>query len=297
MRKLSVLLALAIAGCPSPETTPPTDTTTDTPPGGEPTLLDIGAAQFVAGTAIDNPYFPLPVGASWVYEAQTPDGLEHDETLVSDAVKIVDGVEAVVVRDEVDLDGVLVEATGDVGHGGEVHSEARSPRGSAGSTFRTTRPVGTTALHRALEADESPEQGVVRGVRVGPLRIGQPLVQAVFGVLDAARDLEAELAQSRGADRDQQGMHGLPPGTEIVEAREHELRTGNIARVGEHHRTSRSRARSVSGSTAGYRTSSGAARSNSSLSRSGSTRPLSIMCRTSVRSCWCERSIFANACP
>ena len=82
-----------------------------TPNDDEVLLPDVSAATFVAG--VDNPYFPLPVGATWHYEATTDEGLETDDVLVTTDVKVVNGVDAVVVQDTVMLDGALVEDTFD----------------------------------------------------------------------------------------------------------------------------------------------------------------------------------------
>ena len=43
-------------------------------------LPDIDAASF-DGSEIDNEYYPLPVGATWSYEADGPDGFETIEAL------------------------------------------------------------------------------------------------------------------------------------------------------------------------------------------------------------------------
>jgi hypothetical protein len=85
--------------------------TGDVPPDEEVFLPDAAAATFVAG--VDNPYFPLPIGATWHYEAETDEGLETDDVFVTSDVNVVNGVDAVVVQDTVKLDGVLVEDTFD----------------------------------------------------------------------------------------------------------------------------------------------------------------------------------------
>lgn len=79
--------------------------------GPKPTLPDVDAATFVA--TVDNPYFPLPVGARWVYEAMGEDGLEHIEVEVLAETRDIMGVTATVVRDTVTLDGVVIEDTWD----------------------------------------------------------------------------------------------------------------------------------------------------------------------------------------
>ena len=68
-------------------------------------------ADFVAG--VDNPYWPLVPGARWTYESDTGGGLERIEVLVLEEAKTVAGVECVVVRDTVTLDGELIEDTYD----------------------------------------------------------------------------------------------------------------------------------------------------------------------------------------
>jgi len=68
-------------------------------------------AHFVAG--VDHPYFPLPVGATWVYHGDSEDGLEVITVTVTPQTRVVDGVTAVVVRDRSTLDGRLTEDTFD----------------------------------------------------------------------------------------------------------------------------------------------------------------------------------------
>jgi hypothetical protein len=82
----------------------------------DPTLPDADAAEFRDGQAVDNPYFPLPVGATWVYEAESDEGLERIEIEVLDPAvesKTVNGVVATVVEDTVYLDGEIIEYTHD----------------------------------------------------------------------------------------------------------------------------------------------------------------------------------------
>jgi hypothetical protein len=78
----------------------------------EPVLPDVTEARFVSG--VDNPYFPLPVGATWILDATTVDGgLERIAIEVLDETRDIQGVAATVVRDTVTLDGVLLEDTHD----------------------------------------------------------------------------------------------------------------------------------------------------------------------------------------
>lgn len=71
----------------------------------------IDPADFV--DAIDNPYLPFAVGSRWVYEGDSAEGHERVVVEVTDQRKEVMGVSAVVVRDTVHADGVIVEDTFD----------------------------------------------------------------------------------------------------------------------------------------------------------------------------------------
>jgi hypothetical protein len=71
----------------------------------------INPADFVA--TIDNPYFPLTPGTTYIYEGITERGLEHVETTVTTDTKVILGVTCNVVRDTVTVDGVLAEDTFD----------------------------------------------------------------------------------------------------------------------------------------------------------------------------------------
>src|SRR5512137_1449756 len=69
----------------------------------------IDRANFV--TAIDNQYFPLTPGTTFIYEGQTAEGAERTEVYVSHQTKSILGVTCVEVMDNVSVDGKLVEAT------------------------------------------------------------------------------------------------------------------------------------------------------------------------------------------
>lgn len=68
-------------------------------------------ASFAA--TVDNPYFPLPRGATWVYRMHTDEGVEEDTVHVTGRTRDVAGVQAAVVHDRVRLDGRLIEDTWD----------------------------------------------------------------------------------------------------------------------------------------------------------------------------------------
>ena len=80
---------------------------------GEDRVPDFEAAVFTNPTAIDNTYLPLIPGTTLKYEAQTEDGVETIITEVLNTTRVVDGVECVVFRDRVFLDGLLIEDTHD----------------------------------------------------------------------------------------------------------------------------------------------------------------------------------------
>ena len=69
----------------------------------------IDPANFVG--VIDNPYMPLTPGTTFVYEGETPDGLEQDVVVVTHETKVILGVTCTVVTDTVTVDGEIVEDT------------------------------------------------------------------------------------------------------------------------------------------------------------------------------------------
>ena len=81
------------------------------PQTSEPVNLD--AADFT--TQIDNPYFPLPVGARWEIRVTDQEGLTQHETItvLDQTKKVADGVTTRVVHDVVREDGKLAEVTDD----------------------------------------------------------------------------------------------------------------------------------------------------------------------------------------
>jgi hypothetical protein len=71
---------------------------------GTPYVQTINPADFVA--VVDNPFLPFEPGMKWVY-----DGDEHNEVTVLPDTKLILGVAATVVHDQVFSDGVLAEDT------------------------------------------------------------------------------------------------------------------------------------------------------------------------------------------
>lgn len=71
----------------------------------------IDPANFVQ--VIDNPYMPLTPGTTFVYEADTPDGIETDVVTVTHDTKDILDVTCTVVTDTAYLDGEIIEDTVD----------------------------------------------------------------------------------------------------------------------------------------------------------------------------------------
>jgi len=69
----------------------------------------IDPANFVA--KIDNPFFPLVPGTTFIYKGQTSEGLMRDEFAVTHNTRVIDGVTCVEVHDSVFTDGELTEDT------------------------------------------------------------------------------------------------------------------------------------------------------------------------------------------
>lgn len=87
-------------------------------PESGPTIIDgillpnADEAVWVGG--VDNPYYPLPEGAIWQYEAILEDGsVETIDVNVEPDNRDVNGVSATVVYDVVKVDGVVAEETWD----------------------------------------------------------------------------------------------------------------------------------------------------------------------------------------
>ncbi|MGH8606479.1 MAG: hypothetical protein ACREX9_03370, partial [Gammaproteobacteria bacterium] len=60
---------------------------------------------------ITNPYTPLQAGRFWVYEKQTPEGLERIRIDVLPETRVIQGVTVTTARDVATLDGVVIEDT------------------------------------------------------------------------------------------------------------------------------------------------------------------------------------------
>jgi len=73
----------------------------------------IDAANFPTPKTIDNPFFPLQPGTTFVYEGQTADGFEHVEFAVTHATRVILGITCVEVHDVRKVAGKVVEDTRD----------------------------------------------------------------------------------------------------------------------------------------------------------------------------------------
>ncbi|MFH0983345.1 MAG: hypothetical protein V2A79_17640 [Planctomycetota bacterium] len=69
----------------------------------------IDPADFVS--VIDNPYFPLTPGTTFIYEGASAQGTEHVEVVVTHTIREILGVTCVEVHDTVSVNGDLIEDT------------------------------------------------------------------------------------------------------------------------------------------------------------------------------------------
>jgi len=76
-----------------------------------PVTDDINAENFT--TNIDNPFFPLQPGTTFIYKGSKEGSKQRDEFAVTDRTVVIDGVTCRVVHDKVFMQGVLQEDTFD----------------------------------------------------------------------------------------------------------------------------------------------------------------------------------------
>jgi hypothetical protein len=145
---IAVLLP-ALAGCGSSKSDSSTVQhagTSTFPQSSEPSNLN--PADFT--TKVDNPYFPLPVGARWDIRVTNQEGLvQHQVIQVTDKTRrIADGVEARVVHDVVYEHGKPVEITedwyaqdkdGNVWYFGENTAEINNGKRDTSGSFEAGR--------------------------------------------------------------------------------------------------------------------------------------------------------------
>ncbi len=114
MRRPALVMTIALLGaCTSAQApnTPTSAAPVALPAVGPPYEVQMDPASF--STTIDNPYFPLIPGSRWEYEGRSGGSTELNIVVVTDRTREVMGVETVVVKDTVWVDGALEELTFD----------------------------------------------------------------------------------------------------------------------------------------------------------------------------------------
>ena len=102
LRSIAVLAAvLALSACGGKSSS------SSLPQGTKPSKLD--PSKFT--TAIDNPYWPMKPGYHWVYRELEGGELQRVDVTVTDRTKVLGGVTARVVHDQVTRKGQVVEDT------------------------------------------------------------------------------------------------------------------------------------------------------------------------------------------
>ena len=117
MVRAAILAAFVLAGCsksaqivaPNPSRAGLQSSATNGVDADKPRADRKG--DFVPGS--DNPYFPLVPGTSFHYRSETADGIETEDMMVTGDTKRIQGVNTIVVKDIVRLDGEVIERTFD----------------------------------------------------------------------------------------------------------------------------------------------------------------------------------------
>jgi hypothetical protein len=116
---VAAIAVTALAGCTgSHGTAAPVAAVSDSPPATAPAATaaptctpTFDASSFVK--AINNPYYPLPVGRKMVYRGVRDGQKQTDTVTVTSRTKVIDGVSAMVVTDRADHNGTILEDTVD----------------------------------------------------------------------------------------------------------------------------------------------------------------------------------------
>jgi len=108
---LAAAVSVVAVGCGVGGSEPVARVTRNPAPVTMPYEPRIDPADFVA--EIDNPYLPLPVGRTLVFEGVSDGDRERIEITVTDRTREVMGVTTTVVRDRAFVEGALVEDTFD----------------------------------------------------------------------------------------------------------------------------------------------------------------------------------------
>ena len=103
-------LVLIVAACGRPAAESVAGPVIDPGDGGH-YVVDLDPARFTA--TVDNPWFSLPPGASWVYQGTADDAAERTDVVVTGQTRVVSGITATVVHDTVSTAGELIEDTYD----------------------------------------------------------------------------------------------------------------------------------------------------------------------------------------
>jgi hypothetical protein len=74
---------------------------------------DVRPAKFTNSTTITNPYHPVTAGKKYIYEGQTPEGLERIEEQRLTTTKTILGITCIVVNFKAYLNGKLIEEAWD----------------------------------------------------------------------------------------------------------------------------------------------------------------------------------------
>jgi hypothetical protein len=153
---LIAILILLAAGCGG-------SGGTALPQGSEPVELD--PADFVA--EIDNPYWPMVPGSTWVYRETDAEGaVQRVEVTVTDRSKTILGIEATVVHDVVSEDGEVIEDTydwyaqdadGNVWYLGEATKEFENGKVS---TTKGSWEAGVDGAQAGIIVPADPEVGM-----------------------------------------------------------------------------------------------------------------------------------------
>ena len=106
----STVVPASVTASPSPtDVVSPSPSAAALPQSSGQVTLD---PALFAGVALDNPYWPMKVGSTWVYRSTDADGaVQKVEITVTDKTKQILGITATVVHDIVTEDGETVEDT------------------------------------------------------------------------------------------------------------------------------------------------------------------------------------------
>jgi hypothetical protein len=147
------ILCTALVGCSGSSGGTPTPRTTTSPgTAASAASAAINPAEFT--DRIDNPWYPLPPGARWVYAGYEDGEHNRDVVVVTHRTKVIAGVRCVAVRDDVIVNGHVSEHTidyfaqhrdGSVWYFGEDTGELR-PNGK----LKTNKGTWHAGEHGAL---------------------------------------------------------------------------------------------------------------------------------------------------